>query len=107
MTIDVAERRIHVRLAVSHPVTLWDRRGRLLVRGRTGDVCESGLLVLVAREQERRVPEWIVVEMAVPDISFSGRGKSTRRVRFSARVVHRNAVGEKVGLGVELIGKAE
>jgi len=106
MSVHLAERRCYVRLPASHPVTVWDRRGRLRSRTRTSDISPNGRLLLLPAEKADKVPEWLVVRVSLPAISFGNHGgRGTRSVRYNARVVHREPTGQLVSVGLELLGK--
>ena len=62
----IAERRASARMALSCPVSLYDRAGDLLVRSKTVNLSDGGLLVSVPVETLGRLGESTNVALSVP-----------------------------------------
>ena len=96
MTVRVAERRRSVRIPAAYPTLLADPCGQVLARGRTANISEQGLFVIVSTPAPPPDGEAVIVEISVP-----APNDDTRTVVYSCRIVRRQAVGHLIGLGVE------
>jgi c-di-GMP-binding flagellar brake protein YcgR len=88
----LCERRRHERIAVSCPVTIRDKAGRILLRGRTADVSLGGIRILGKGGEhiEEGQPVW--VELAVP--TSRGTHQRPRIVKVSGEVRRVEIMGE-------------
>lgn len=100
MTIRIAERRRSVRIPAAYPTLVADPHGRFLARGRTANISEHGLFVIVSTPAPPPSGEEVVVELSVP-----APNDDTRTVTYSCRIARRQAVGQLIGLGVEFARK--
>lgn len=101
----LTDRRDGIRMAAAYPVRIIDRRGRLLVCGRTANISENGVYAIFNR---RTMPDngLIELEIEVPAVSGKpGRGDAQRIVRYSARIVRDQTVGQMMGLGIQFVRK--
>ena len=101
-----ADRRSHVRTQAAYKAVVTDRKGRVVLRGRTTNLSDRGAFVVGSAP--RGVPHVrnVVVEMHLPETKVSRGGhRSTRKVRYLARVVRRQTLGQMLGMGVELLEK--
>ncbi|MGB2824778.1 MAG: PilZ domain-containing protein [Phycisphaerae bacterium] len=103
MAIRTAERRRAARITAAHPVTIRDRRGRLLLRGRTSAISESGLYCLTDARRGLRLRGKVILEVTLPaGRSPRLRHSPTRTVRYAARIVRTEEIGQAVGMAIEL-----
>ncbi|MCG3178856.1 MAG: hypothetical protein BIFFINMI_01186 [Phycisphaerae bacterium] len=102
-TTRTSERRNSVRIAGSYPVQLWDHRGRLVGRGRTGNLSESGMFVLVPGGRGVSLNSLVRVEIELP--RSPDHPRMTRRVTYQALVVRIEPMGDWRGLGLDLVDK--
>lgn len=100
MSVRVAERRRSVRIPAAYPALLADQQGHILARGRTGNISEHGLFVIVSSPSPPQQGRTAVVHITIP-----ADDDETRTVVYSCRIVRRQAVGQLVGLGVEFSEK--
>jgi hypothetical protein len=100
MTVRVAEKRRSVRIPAAYPTLLADPGGRFLARGRTANISEHGLFVIVSTPTPPPDGEAVIIEVTVP-----APNDDTRTVVYTCRIVRRQAVGHLVGLGVEFAKK--
>lgn len=100
------DRRGDVRISSSYRAVICDTRGRVLARGRTTNISENGAFVVgIARHGPPRGKQ-VIVEMEIPFAGLRhGRRGGFRRVRYSARLVHTQALGSMFGAGLELLDK--
>lgn len=99
-----AERRGAARASATYPVVICDRRGHCLARGRTVDISQAGVFAVVVAVAGSIRAERVVVELTVPGAKRSGRGRG-RLVRYLAKVVRTEQLGQMFGLGLEFIEK--
>jgi hypothetical protein len=105
MFVRATERRLSLRVSAAHPVRIMDKDETLLTSGRTANTSEDGLMAVV---RSRPLPPEIVVEISLPSLASSRRGRGqTRTVRYRARVIRRQIMGNLMGLGVQLLKKVE
>jgi len=88
-------------------VTLSDRRGRVLARGRTTDISQSGLFVVVTTAGTAIKSPQVIVEISIPKNGKSRRStrQTPRKVRYLARVIRREEFGQLSGLALDFIEK--
>jgi len=99
MSVRVSERRRSVRVLAAYPTVLTDERGRTLARGRTANISEHGLFVVVSGRVPSPAGGSVVARISVP--ATAERGSNTRTVIYDCRIVRRQALGQLLGLGVE------
>ena len=104
-TIRTKERRASVRMPGSHPAMLSDAKGRMIGRGRTGNISESGVFVLVPGGRNVQIGATLRIQLELPRSPDHPRMK--RRVLYNARVVRVEPMGEWRGVGLELLDKIE
>lgn len=102
MTVNTRERRANFRMPAAYSALITDKHRRVLVRGRTANISESGVYVLASAPVA--TDKQIVVELRVPSLSSSKPGQF-RTVRYLSRVVHVEQVGQMFGLGIEMLYK--
>lgn len=103
MLVRAAEKRLSMRVSAAYPVTVLDEDRNVLTSGRTANISENGLLAVV---KGGRFPAEVLLTITLP--SGSSRSRSTaRKVTYRARVVRQQVLGNLVGLGVQLLEKAE
>ncbi len=106
MSVHVRERRRGSRMSVSHPVTLRDRRGRVLLRGRTSDISQRGLYCLTECRRGLRLKGRVMLEITLPAGRAPRRRHATQRTaRHAGRIVRVEEIGQLVGLAIELIDR--
>ena len=103
MNVRTAERRCSVRMPATHFAIIRDHRNRReLGRGRTADVNESGILVVVRSSEKIPTSGNVCVSLTVPADPAAG---TKRQVIYTCRIVHREEMGNMVGLGLEFLTK--
>ena len=101
-----AERRRFARMATACSAVLYDRRGRVLAKGRTGDTSEGGLFLLASARRAPRQDSQAIVEIAVPKPSRrQSERNAARTVRYLARVAHVEQLGQMYGIGLAFLKK--
>ncbi len=103
MSVRAAERRRSVRQPAAYPTVLADSRGKTLARGRTANISDHGLFIIVGQRLSPSDEANVIAKISIP--SAAGRGKETRIVVYECRIVRRQALGQLVGLGVEFARK--
>jgi hypothetical protein len=89
-----------------YPVAVYDRRGRLLARGRTANISETGVFVIVDMRRDLHVCGQVRVEIVLPaTTSKPNRRDATRTLLFASRIIRMQSVGQLLGLGLEFIRK--
>lgn len=104
MSIRTAERRRCLRTPATFAAMLLNRHGRLIVHGRTTNISESGVYLLVPY-RKALTEDSLIVELLVPSLSNHGRGDGLRRVRYRCQVARRERVGDMIGMGVQFLEK--
>jgi len=103
-----AERRSTARASVAHPVLICNRRGRVLGRGRTGNISENGVFVVVPEPGALARSGQLVIRIELPSTRQARNGRNaTRQVSYLARVVHSQSLGQMLGLGLEFLQKLD
>ena len=102
MSVRAAERRRSTRHTAAYPTVLVDLRGNILARGRSANISEHGLFVIVSGLASPLAGGNVVAKVSIP---ATAGGKQTRIVVYECRIVRRQALGQLVGLGVELCKK--
>ena len=88
----VDERRRHQRDILSCPVTLRDKAGRVLFRGRAADIAPGGIRIMGkgGRPLTEGQPVW--VELSLPSVRATG--PRTRIVKVSGEVRRVSVLGQ-------------
>jgi len=100
----VQDRRLHHRAVEALHVLLRDARGREIGRGKTANISEGGVYVVL--RSARGLPQVgcaVQVEVSFPAAGVGGRG--SRNVRYSATIVRTVPMGPWVGVALEFISK--
>ena len=106
MTVRTSERRLCTRVAAAYPVVLTDERGRLVGRGRTANISEGGVLVILRCIRAQHEQAVLIAELTIPSLRDSDtRSGSTRQVRYRCRLVRMQRMGDLSGLGLEFLQK--
>ena len=99
------ERRLSLRVSTAYPVKILDEDQSLLTSGRTANLSEDGLMAVV---RSCPLPPEVLIEITLPSMASSRRERGqTRIVYYRARVIRRQIMGNLMGLGVQLLKKAE
>ncbi len=101
MSVRIAERRRSPRAHAAYPAVLTDQRGQTVARGRTANISEHGLFLVVSGNISSQTGEDVIAKILVPSLAAHARGNETRTVIYDCRVVRRQALGQLVGLGIE------
>jgi len=104
VSVRTTDRRRNARVAAAHPVAIRDRRGRILLRGRTSDLSESGLFCLTEARRGLRLRGKVILEVTLP-AGRPGRLRHspTRTVRYAGRITRTEEIGQAVGMAIELL----
>ncbi len=102
MTVRTAERRRNSRLPAAFRSILRDRRGRILAKGRTANISENGVFIMLSRAVSAALHDTVSVEMTVPADPIAG---TRRLVNYRCRIVRRQEMGNMVGLGLTFVKK--
>jgi len=106
LSVVVAERRRCRRAPASYPVRVCHARGRILARGRTTNISEDGVHVLVSARDALETGRELVLEIDVPlSAERRVRRDRTRTVRYRSRVIWTEEIGPMVGAGMQFIEK--
>ena len=106
MTVRTSERRLCTRVAAAYPVVLTDERGRLVGRGRTANISEGGVLVILRCNRAQHEQAVLIAELTIPGMrDIDTRSAGTRQVRYRCRVVRQQRMGSLSGLGLEFLQK--
>ncbi len=89
-------------MPAAHQVVLRDTRGKVLGRGRTANISEGGIMVIVRRNHLLPPKGIIDAEVTIPANPTTG---TKRRVVFRCRIARRQVLGDMIGLGLEFIEK--
>lgn len=103
MSVRVADRRRDNRAAATHFAVLSDRRNRtVLARGRTANISENGILLVLRRNS--KIPESgeVCARITIPGNPAVG---TSREVIYRCRIVRRQELGNMLGLGLEFLTK--
>ncbi len=93
-------------MPAAYPVALFDRRGRMLARGRTANISETGCFIIIHARAALPADGQARIEMVLPSASARpGRPDATRTVLYACRIARRQAIGQMTGLGIELLRK--
>lgn len=101
--VSAAERRRSIRAATAYFTVLSDRNNRrVLAQGRTANISEEGILLVV--RGSGRIPQEgrVCVTIRVPANPALG---TTRQVVYRCRIVRRQELGNMLGLGLEFLTK--
>ncbi len=107
MATVTTERRASIRAAAAYSVTLCDRRGRFLARGRTVNISECGMYAMFSPLRSNTPPQQVQVQVSIPDCSATCRpGQAAfRTVIYHSRVTRWELIGQMIGLGIEFVRK--
>lgn len=79
-----------------------------MARGKTIDVSQVGVFVVAVPTRRATHYDRVMVEITVPKVNSRRTGPASRRVvRYYARVIRREHLGQMVGLGLQLTDKVE
>ena len=104
--IQITDRRRSMRIAAAYPVSLCDEQWRILARGRTANISDTG--VSVVADARRGVPDsgTLHVEITLP---IEGAVVSGRRqmciARYVCRIARTQQLGNLMGLGLDFDSK--
>jgi len=106
MSVRTTDRRRSSRVAAAHPVAVYSRGGRLLLRGRTANISEGGLLLLTKSRLAHRLDDILVFDITLPggDPPRAHR-QGLRLARYLGRVTRVEEIGQVIGLAVQLVEK--
>ncbi len=102
MSTRTAERRRSVRTPVAHPYVLRDRKNRVLARGRTVNISESGVLTVIRNDTRLPRTGQVVLDLTIPADPIAG---TTRTVKYRCRIARRQEMGNMLGLALEFLQK--
>lgn len=105
MSTRVAERRRSRRAPAVHPIAIFDNDGYVLARGRTSDMSECGVYIIVSSDWAPELNSTVTVELKLPGFASERRRDRQRIVIYSARVVRTREVAQFLGVGLELLEK--
>jgi hypothetical protein len=102
MTVMVRERRGTLRVAAAYPVVVRDRRGRIIAKGRTANISQSGIYLILPARTEITPGASFNLELSLPGIDNRGNLGARRTVNYRGRVVRVDPLGQLLGTGIEL-----
>jgi hypothetical protein len=103
LRLGIAERRISVRMAAAYSAVLIDRRNRtILTMGRTANISENGILLVVRLSHRVPVEGEVCVRLTVPSNPLTG---DKREVTYLCRIIRRQEMGNMLGLGLQFLKK--
>lgn len=105
MSLRIQEKRHSLRAPAAYPAILMDRKGKPLARGRTANISENGVFLLVNSCRAVNPGEYVLLGLTLPSISTRARPDAKRVVHYRCRVVHSRPLGHLVGIGVEFLTK--
>jgi hypothetical protein len=105
MTVMVRERRGTLRIAAAYPVVIRDRRGRVIAKGRTANISQSGIYLILPARNEIKPGASFNLELSLPGVDSRGRLGANRTVNYRGRVVRTDTLGQLLGVGIELVRK--
>jgi hypothetical protein len=105
MTVMVRERRGSLRVAAAYPVVVRGRRGRIIAKGRTANISQSGIYVILPPRNEITPDASFNLELSLPGMDARGRLGANRTVNYRGRVVRVDQLGQLLGTGIELVRK--
>ncbi len=104
MTSKVLEKRHSERMAACHPVVLYDMDGHVLVKGKSSNISEKGVLIVAQLNGDLPKCDEVIAELTVPNPKKrSDHQNDTRKVRFRGKIVRSVCMGSLIGLGVEFL----
>ena len=105
MNLSLLDQRQGVRASSAYAVRMNDLDGRALGQGRTANISENGVLVLVNVVEDLEVDEQVLLDMILPgSLGVNGQG-AARQVTYHARVANVRYIGHLLGVGLELLSK--
>lgn len=102
MTVRTSERRHSVRMAASYMATVRTLRNQVIARGRTANISEKGVLVVVRRSRKALEAGDVYLDLVIPADPMAG---TRRNVTYMCRVVRRQELANLLGLGLEFVEK--
>ena len=105
MNISLLDQRQGVRSSSAYAIRVRDMGGRALGQGRTANISERGVLVLVNTPEDMEVGQQVLLDMVLPGVSGATRQDSAHTVTYEARVANVRYIGQMLGVGLELIKK--
>jgi hypothetical protein len=105
MNISLLDQRQGVRSNSAYAIRIKDMDGRVLGKGRTANVSENGLLVLVDTPEDMEVGQQVLLDMVLPGVTGATRHDVARTVTYQARVANVRYIGHMLGMGLELVKK--
>ena len=106
MSVRTTERRRNDRVAAAHPVAVYDRGGSCVLRGRTANVSEAGLLLLTDSRQALHLKGNLTIEISLPGSNApTAHRHGMRLVHYLGRVTRTEEIGQVIGVAVQLVGK--
>jgi c-di-GMP-binding flagellar brake protein YcgR len=106
--VQTQDRRRSIRVAAAYPVSLCDDTWRILARGRTANISETG--VSVVADARRGVPETgqVHVEITLPaEGKFVPGRRQMRIARYVCRIARVQQLGNLMGLGLDFTEKLD
>ncbi len=97
------ERRASVRVPGSYSAEITDTRNRLIGRGRTANISEQGVFILLPGGRQPPVNTVVHLLMELP--RSPAQPRRTRMVRYSARVLRVEPMGRWIGIALQLCDK--
>ena len=106
MSVRSEERRRDFRAPAAHAATIMDARGRVIARGRSANISENGVMIIIRSNSSLDGLGEVLVELTLPGVSKKDviHGE-TRTVRYRCRVARVQTLGQLVGLGMEFMEK--
>ncbi len=104
MTTHEKERRRSPRVPAAYPVAITDRRGSLIAKGRTVDISEGGVGVIVNTSKPLKQDATVFIELSLPSLS-NDRHSHGRKVNYRCRVAYTRSLGQLTGCGLEFLEK--
>lgn len=84
------------------PVAICDGQWRILVRGRTANISDSGVSVVADARRNVPIDGDILVEITEPADPYARKGEDHCRIhRYAGRVARTQQLGNLMGLGIE------
>ena len=100
----IADRRRNTRTPKSFHAVIRDRRGCILLRGRTTNISEDGVFIVGPATNGHPAQEDLIVELDIPTTNPRRDGKGgLRRVQYLTRVVRMQTLGHLIGVGLEFV----
>ena len=101
----VIERRKSQRVSEIHPAAVLDADGYVLAKGRTSNISERGVFLIVDGLWGPELNSRVILELKLPTTGTARRPDKKRTVVYKARVVRTHGSGCIFGVGLELMEK--